>query len=171
VSARAADLPRPTAKASARRGPGACPSLVGLSMERTRLIRLGFALVGATVIAAACVPSPLRPSGTERAASQLAAPNNEPKWQNLASWRGTGDRTTQSFRVTGQQWRLSYAVLPPRRSDRPTCISVRRPPIEEVASGCLDGEGVETVPAGPGEYYIFVVTVSGWTLAVDQLAS
>jgi hypothetical protein len=133
-------------------------------------IRAGFAaglILAVSLMGCEAITS--RPPPVPSSTAAAAAPAPALQWQPVAGWQGVGDHTTESFRITAQQWRITASARPPYRTDRGVCVDARRAPIQDVGGGCAADSQTEYAAAGPGVYYLSVDTDNGWVVTIEEL--
>jgi hypothetical protein len=110
-----------------------------------------------------------QPFDPEREALMRTVPR---EWTEVVRWQGSGDKTTERFRIEGDEWRISYAG----RFGQLGAVGILGVTVYDedgryVASATLeqDGSDVTHVQEGPGTYYIeFDVVNMGWGAIVED---
>jgi hypothetical protein len=94
------------------------------------------------------------------------------EWTEVARWQGSGDKTTQRFRIEGDRWRISYSgrfgQLGPVGM---LGITVYDEGGRYISNATLEREGndVTHVQQGPGIYYLEVDVVNmAWGAVVED---
>ena len=99
-------------------------------------------------------------------------PAAEALWKPVGRWAGTGRKSTESFRVGSNEWRIVYGGTP-RREPSWQRVSVLDSIGQQFTSARRDGAGTDTsyVHRGPG---VFSLDIDGynsrWTVAVEEKA-
>ncbi len=83
--------------------------------------------------------------------------------QRLKTWRGTGYKTTDTFRVNSKKWRICW------RSSEHMSVSAHRPNGDIVEVGSADGDGSTIVHEGMGDFYLDISAGSPYEVWVEEL--
>ncbi|HEX7239231.1 MAG TPA: hypothetical protein VF263_03115 [Longimicrobiaceae bacterium] len=96
--------------------------------------------------------------GNPRVLAALLNAQPRDMWWTLQLWRGSGSKTTERFRVSAQEWRVSFegAFESAAVAAGGVSVTVYDARGRAVARGTLGGPGADIthVQAGPGTYYI-----------------
>ena len=96
------------------------------------------------------------------------------KWHSVTSFSGSSDKTTQSFTIKGDEWRVEYTV---KSSSEYGAITIKVYPRGETTMFIADWDcweapcsGTEYIYKGNGEYYFKVgaANLDSWKLEVED---
>ena len=93
-------------------------------------------------------------------------------WNKVASWKGRGNKQTESFQVVSRQWRVTWATI----AGEPGCVFQATVKNEfntvvgiaaSVASG---GSDISYLRTEPGRYYLDIGSANcEWTVSVEDM--
>ena len=103
----------------------------------------------------------------------LDAQRTAAAWRSVKSWRGSGNKTTETFRISSKPWRIDWRAHDGTPDMSHLSIWVREAEtgdrVSLVANSTGDGSDVSYVHDGPGEYYLDIQgTNTAWQVAVES---
>lgn len=105
---------------------------------------------------------------------ELPTPEVEATWQEVASWQGTGIKKTEPFLITGDRWRVKWAIEDTTGFGASYMgISVYKRggslPLDMLANATGTASDVSYVYR-TGEFYLDINSANGnWTIIVEEL--
>ncbi|HYO45778.1 MAG TPA: hypothetical protein VEY33_03730 [Gemmatimonadota bacterium] len=92
-------------------------------------------------------------------------------WSRVRVWRGSGNFTTERFRVEKSDWRVTWVAMDPGYGAQ-MYVSIEDGSGQQVTRGAVQGgagNGQVYVTSGPGDYYLEITAVNlSWEVAVDE---
>lgn len=154
-----------------------------LTKDQAYMIRLGIAIAetcknGALLARSSCVETIRTNSlmGLIMSLPQASEPTSKKlsEWQPIATWSGSGLKTTEPFTITGSPWRVSW-----KAKSTGEMLTLFQGCVRPIGGGVLDmvyfansmseGEDTSYVYLGPGEYYIEISAIGcSWAVTVED---
>jgi hypothetical protein len=100
-----------------------------------------------------------------------------PKLSNLAVYKGSGDKSTPTFHVSGSIWLISVQTGTTSQYTSVTAYVMKPGSSSDVEEASVEGaqggsKTISYVYAGPGDYYIKVLSANTtWTVTIEQSSS
>lgn len=110
------------------------------------------------VVGTVAAARPTPPAAARQPETGLGAP------MPIASWSGSGDKTTEPVALKGSRARLDIQL------SRQVCIRVTRPDGTYVKSECPGQSGATYFYLRPGTYVFAFSTIGPWSATVTDLA-
>jgi hypothetical protein len=90
----------------------------------------------------------------------------------IASWTGSATKTTETFHVSSNQWRLSWDTKPGQAGAMNFQIYIYNSDgtLKSVAANVIGANADNTVIHGAGDYYLMINTAQPYTVTVESLS-
>ena len=90
----------------------------------------------------------------------------------VATWTGSATKTTETFHVSSNQWRLSWDTKPGRVGAMNFQIYIYNSDgtLKSVAANVIGANADNTVIHGAGDYYLMINTAQPHTVTVESLS-
>lgn len=90
----------------------------------------------------------------------------------VASWTGSVTKTTETFHVPSNQWRLSWDTKPGQAGAMNFQIYIYNSDgtLKSVAANVIGANADSTVIHGAGDYYLMINTAQPYTVTVESLS-
>lgn len=92
-------------------------------------------------------------------------------WHGVQKWEGSATKKTESFHITGDEWRLSWATRPGEIGAANFSISVYDVHTGQMAALAANviGKNADTsVMRGAGDYYLDISTLQPYVIEVED---
>ncbi len=101
--------------------------------------------------------------------NSVAESNNVPTV--IANWTGSATKTTETFHVPSNEWRLSWDTKPGRSGAMNFQIYIYNSDgtLKSVAANVIGANSDNTVIHGAGDYYLMINTAQPYTITVESL--
>jgi len=145
----------------------------GITKKKVAGIIIGCVIIVSVVLAIAIPSEPTSPPTTPPSTTQLTptpAPTPKPTFEPVVI-TGTGDKTSRPFTVTTQEWTITWSYTPEDPEYAGFGFFVYPRGETRIYVGSVDTEndtGSTYTYAGPGDYYIVVITMpsTSWKVVI-----
>jgi hypothetical protein len=101
------------------------------------------------------------------AAMNAKAPAAAPGWHALASWKGSGIKTTESFTTSTAEWRVNWKF---------SSTGILQIYVYDSSGGLVSlaanktgaGAEISTVHTKPGKYYLTINSSGDWDVSIEE---
>ena len=96
----------------------------------------------------------------------------KPEWREVKSWSGTGIKTTETFQITGKEWRINWTAKNEQVAGVLQIFVYDKNNNLVALAANQQGEGsdVSYVREKPGSYYLTINSANvKWTVKVEEL--